>query len=79
MFRKTYQHGFLSILYSCGSSPLELWGMHVSFPRLALSYKIKIKDIREKWTYSFSNVVLNLQMNKHNQHIYRYLVYQLIR
>ncbi|EZA54810.1 hypothetical protein X777_05095 [Ooceraea biroi] len=29
MFRNTYQSGFLSILYSCGSSPLKLWGMHV--------------------------------------------------
>ncbi|XP_011700317.1 PREDICTED: cilia- and flagella-associated protein 20-like [Wasmannia auropunctata] len=29
MFRNTYQGGFLSILYSCGSSPLELWDMHV--------------------------------------------------
>ncbi|KAI4499877.1 hypothetical protein M0802_005133 [Mischocyttarus mexicanus] len=29
MFRSTYQRGFLSILYSCGSAPLELWGMHV--------------------------------------------------
>lgn len=31
MFRNTYQGGFLSILYSCGSAPLELWDMHVSF------------------------------------------------
>ncbi|CAK9824080.1 Cilia- and flagella-associated protein 20 [Anthophora retusa] len=29
MFRNKYQHGLLSILYSCGSSPLELWDMHV--------------------------------------------------
>ncbi|XP_014475843.1 PREDICTED: cilia- and flagella-associated protein 20-like [Dinoponera quadriceps] len=29
MFRNTFQSGFLSILYSCGSSPLELWDMHV--------------------------------------------------
>nr|XP_012222736.1 PREDICTED: cilia- and flagella-associated protein 20-like [Linepithema humile] len=29
MFRNTYQGRFLSILYSCGSSPLELWDMHV--------------------------------------------------
>ncbi|XP_011634368.1 cilia- and flagella-associated protein 20-like, partial [Pogonomyrmex barbatus] len=29
MFKNTYQRGFLSILYSCGSSPLELWDMHV--------------------------------------------------
>ncbi|EFN61152.1 UPF0468 protein CG5343 [Camponotus floridanus] len=29
MFRNTYQGGLLSILYSCGSSPLELWDMHV--------------------------------------------------
>ncbi|XP_028048587.2 cilia- and flagella-associated protein 20, partial [Monomorium pharaonis] len=29
MFRNTYQGGFLSILYSCGSAPLELWDMHV--------------------------------------------------
>ncbi|KAF7385975.1 hypothetical protein HZH66_011817 [Vespula vulgaris] len=26
---QSYQSGFLSILYSCGSAPLELWGMHV--------------------------------------------------
>lgn len=30
MFRNTYQGRFLSILYSCGSAPLELWDMHVS-------------------------------------------------
>ncbi|XP_043679242.1 cilia- and flagella-associated protein 20-like [Vespula pensylvanica] len=29
MYRRSYQSGFLSILYSCGSAPLELWGMHV--------------------------------------------------
>ncbi|KAL6424338.1 hypothetical protein ACFW04_009856 [Cataglyphis niger] len=29
MFRNTYQGGLLSILYSCGSAPLELWDMHV--------------------------------------------------
>ncbi|XP_076247493.1 cilia- and flagella-associated protein 20 [Calliopsis andreniformis] len=29
MFHNKYQHGLLSILYSCGSSPLELWDMHV--------------------------------------------------
>ncbi|XP_076282564.1 cilia- and flagella-associated protein 20 [Lasioglossum baleicum] len=29
MFRNQYQNGLLSILYSCGSSPLEIWGMHV--------------------------------------------------
>ncbi|XP_006612447.1 cilia- and flagella-associated protein 20-like [Apis dorsata] len=29
MFRNKYQHGLMSILYSCGSSPLELWDMHV--------------------------------------------------
>ncbi|KOX78265.1 hypothetical protein WN51_10628 [Melipona quadrifasciata] len=29
MFRNKYQHGLLSVLYSCGSSPLQLWDMHV--------------------------------------------------
>ncbi|XP_043502120.1 cilia- and flagella-associated protein 20-like [Polistes fuscatus] len=29
MFRNTYQRGFVTILYSCGPAPLELWGMHV--------------------------------------------------
>ncbi|XP_046833527.1 cilia- and flagella-associated protein 20-like [Vespa crabro] len=29
MYRKSYQSGFLSILFSCGSAPLESWGMHV--------------------------------------------------
>ncbi|CAL7943570.1 unnamed protein product [Xylocopa violacea] len=29
MFRNKYQHGLMSVLYSCGSSPLELWDMHV--------------------------------------------------
>ncbi|KYN04715.1 UPF0468 protein C16orf80 like protein [Cyphomyrmex costatus] len=29
MFRNIYQGGFLSILYSCGSSPLKLWDVHV--------------------------------------------------
>nr|XP_033340878.1 cilia- and flagella-associated protein 20-like [Megalopta genalis] len=31
MFRNQYQSGLLSILYSCGSSPLEIWGMHVKY------------------------------------------------
>ncbi|XP_076639122.1 cilia- and flagella-associated protein 20 [Colletes latitarsis] len=29
MFRNKYQHGLLSVLYSCGSAPLELWDMRV--------------------------------------------------
>ncbi|XP_043590988.1 cilia- and flagella-associated protein 20-like isoform X1 [Bombus pyrosoma] len=29
MFRNKYQHGLMSVLYSCGSRPLELWDMHV--------------------------------------------------
>ncbi|KAK0163213.1 hypothetical protein PV327_006918 [Microctonus hyperodae] len=29
MFRDKYQKGYLSILYSCGPSPLELWGTNV--------------------------------------------------
>ncbi|KAK2576609.1 hypothetical protein KPH14_005277 [Odynerus spinipes] len=29
MFRSAYQSGFISVLYSCGSAPLELWDMHV--------------------------------------------------
>ncbi|XP_034185956.2 cilia- and flagella-associated protein 20 [Osmia lignaria lignaria] len=29
MFRNKYQQGLLSILYSCGATPLELWDMHV--------------------------------------------------
>ncbi|XP_003706708.1 cilia- and flagella-associated protein 20 [Megachile rotundata] len=29
MFRNKYQQGLLSILYSCGASPLEIWDMHV--------------------------------------------------
>lgn len=31
MFRNKYQKGPLSILYSCGKSPLELWDMHVRY------------------------------------------------
>ena len=29
MFRNTFQQGFLSILYSIGSKPLEIWGKYV--------------------------------------------------
>lgn len=29
MFRNTYQHGFLSILYSIGSKPLENWSEEI--------------------------------------------------
>eukprot|EP00767_Chilomastix_cuspidata_P000578 gnl/Chilomastix_cuspidata/1151.p1 GENE.gnl/Chilomastix_cuspidata/1151~~gnl/Chilomastix_cuspidata/1151.p1 ORF type:complete len:238 (+),score=137.29 gnl/Chilomastix_cuspidata/1151:309-1022(+) len=29
MFRSTYQAGFLSILYSIGSKPLEIWDQHI--------------------------------------------------
>ncbi|KAI9472104.1 MAG: flagellar associated protein [Benjaminiella poitrasii] len=30
MFRNTFQSGFLSILYSLGNEPLQLWSSHVS-------------------------------------------------
>ena len=29
MFKNTYQSGFLSILYSIGSKPLQIWKKHV--------------------------------------------------
>ncbi|XP_076177004.1 uncharacterized protein LOC143151569 isoform X3 [Ptiloglossa arizonensis] len=29
MFRNKYQQGLISVFYSCGSTPLELWGMHI--------------------------------------------------
>jgi hypothetical protein len=29
MFKNTYQSGFLSILYSIGSKPLQIWDKHV--------------------------------------------------
>ena len=29
MFRNTFQSGFLSILYSIGSKPLQIWDKHV--------------------------------------------------
>ncbi|XP_046745769.1 cilia- and flagella-associated protein 20-like [Diprion similis] len=29
MFRNAYQHGFLSILYSCGATPLAIWDKQV--------------------------------------------------
>ena len=29
MFKNKYQSGFLSILYSIGSKPLEIWGKEV--------------------------------------------------
>ena len=28
MFKNTYQSGFLSILYSIGSKPLQIWDKH---------------------------------------------------
>lgn len=28
MFRNTFQSGFLSILYSLGNKPLQLWDKH---------------------------------------------------
>lgn len=29
MFRNKYQHGFLSILYSIGAKPLDIWGVQI--------------------------------------------------
>jgi len=31
MFKNTFQSGFLSILYSIGSKPLQIWDKSVSF------------------------------------------------
>lgn len=31
MFKNTFQSGFLSILYSIGSKPLQIWDKKVSF------------------------------------------------
>ena len=33
MFKNTFQSGFLSILYSIGSKPLQIWDKKVSFFR----------------------------------------------
>ena len=32
MFKNTYQSGFLSILYSIGSKPLQIWDKQSTFP-----------------------------------------------
>ena len=34
MFKNTFQSGFLSILYSIGSKPLQIWDKKVSFKQL---------------------------------------------
>lgn len=37
MFKNTFQSGFLSILYSIGSKPLQIWDKNVSFVLLCLA------------------------------------------
>ena len=32
MFKNTYQSGFLSILYSIGSKPLQIWNSKGKYP-----------------------------------------------
>ena len=41
MFRNTYQSGFLSILYSIGSKPLQIWDK-----KGTRSYSSSFYDIR---------------------------------
>lgn len=40
MFRNTYQAGFLSILYSIGSKPLQIWDKKGTLP-------LRLRGVRE--------------------------------
>ena len=66
MFKNTFQSGFLSILYSIGSKPLQIWDKKVSFFRfnfdldtkqngghLGVDLLVRSKDIFAKHTEPF--------------------------
>ncbi|XP_051146445.1 uncharacterized protein LOC127262017 [Andrographis paniculata] len=48
MFKNTFQSGFLSILYSLGSKPLQIWDKKESLNDLADDFG-GFKDDRVKW------------------------------
>ena len=39
MFRNTFQSGFLSVLYSIGSKPLQIWDKKGASLRLAFAHR----------------------------------------
>ncbi|XP_063366812.1 uncharacterized protein LOC134655291 [Cydia amplana] len=45
MFRTAYQRGFLTVFYSCGSKPLELWEVHVENGHIARLLDPDIKSM----------------------------------
>ena len=40
MFKNTFQSGFLSILYSIGSKPLQLWHIEVDQGHVKVRFKV---------------------------------------
>ena len=57
MFKNTFQSGFLSILYSIGSKPLQIWDKKVRYPSRS---------------YSQSTFSLSLSLQVRNGHIKRF-------
>ncbi|XP_063540716.1 uncharacterized protein LOC134749629 [Cydia strobilella] len=45
MFRTAYQRGFLTVFYSCGSKPLELWEVHMENGHIARLLDPDIKSM----------------------------------
>ncbi|XP_061720664.1 uncharacterized protein LOC133527601 [Cydia pomonella] len=45
MFRSAYQRGFLTVFYSCGSKPLELWEVHMENGHVARLLDPDIKSM----------------------------------
>lgn len=45
MFKNTFQSGFLSILYSIGSKPLQIWDKKVIILKFFILYWLKIFKI----------------------------------
>ena len=43
MFKNTFQSGFLSILYSIGSKPLQIWDKKVTFSNLIKYCRLTLK------------------------------------
>ena len=46
MFKNTFQSGFLSILYSIGSKPLQIWDKKVKIRLCALRSVVQLHDHR---------------------------------
>jgi len=48
MFKNTFQSGFLSILYSIGSKPLQIWDKKVNFVFIFSNFANLRSDFNKK-------------------------------